>query len=413
MYNKSKFNIDLLYNLISFGFIASVGLLINLIIIHFKGYDELGIFNQVYAIYLLLSQLSVFGIHLAVQKFIPEQTQESIKESIIGNAIISIILINIILTGIYYISNYYTPFFPLGTEVQENLYLVFPALFFFSLNKVLLQYLNGKREMKIYAIMNSLRFLLMIIILFILLYYNLNISLIFLITECILCLSLFVITYKNIQFTYQKEMTLKLLSFSKNIFMGNLFLDINSRVDIIVLGIFLSNEFVGVYSFVVIFYEGMNQILVVIRNNVNPIITKLYYHKSKAQLIRFVKSTKKRTYKRYSLLVLISLLLFPVLLIVINEQQYFYEMCILYALLSVANLISSGYNPFYNYFSQVGLPKTQSYLYIGFFTVNLLVDLLLIPYIGLYGAAIGIIISNIFVMIYINRKIKITINNEG
>ena len=60
---KSKFSVDLLYNLISFGFIASVGLLINLIIIHFKGYDELGIFNQVYAIYLLLSQLSVFGIH--------------------------------------------------------------------------------------------------------------------------------------------------------------------------------------------------------------------------------------------------------------------------------------------------------------------------------------------------------------
>src|SRR5689334_6055994 len=72
--NKStnKFDVDLLWNAVSFGMSAIIGLLINIIIVKFYDTSALGVFNQVFAIYILLSQVAVGGVHLSIQKFIPE-----------------------------------------------------------------------------------------------------------------------------------------------------------------------------------------------------------------------------------------------------------------------------------------------------------------------------------------------------
>jgi hypothetical protein len=68
---QSKFNTDLLWNMASFGLVAIIGIVLNIIIFKVYHTDVLGVFNQVFAIYLLLSQLAVGGVHLGVQRFVP------------------------------------------------------------------------------------------------------------------------------------------------------------------------------------------------------------------------------------------------------------------------------------------------------------------------------------------------------
>ena len=68
---RSKFSNDLWFNAAAFGGSAVLGVLLNLFIVRYHDAAALGVFNQVYAVYILLSQLAVGGVHLAVQAIAP------------------------------------------------------------------------------------------------------------------------------------------------------------------------------------------------------------------------------------------------------------------------------------------------------------------------------------------------------
>jgi O-antigen/teichoic acid export membrane protein len=70
---KGKFKQDITWNAGAFALSALFGVLVNLLIIRFYDASALGVFNLVYAIFILLSQLAVGGVHLAVQAFIPRE----------------------------------------------------------------------------------------------------------------------------------------------------------------------------------------------------------------------------------------------------------------------------------------------------------------------------------------------------
>jgi O-antigen/teichoic acid export membrane protein len=91
----SKFNIDLLWNFSSFALIAVLGVLVNVVIAKTYGNEGLGVFNQVYAIYLMLSQLAVGGVHLAVQRYIPIYSNRVQERS-------TILFSSLLISGIYF-----------------------------------------------------------------------------------------------------------------------------------------------------------------------------------------------------------------------------------------------------------------------------------------------------------------------
>jgi O-antigen/teichoic acid export membrane protein len=161
----------------SFGFVAIIGILLNIIIL--KVYDTrvLGVFNQVFAIYLLLSQLAVGGVHLGVQRFVPAnfrseaQTKNIVLAALIVCTVISII---IIIVGFLFKD---APAQILNSEAVGTGYMaILPGLLFFSWNKVLLSYHNGCRRMKAFAVFNFLRYaaILLGLILFIFFKYDVN-----------------------------------------------------------------------------------------------------------------------------------------------------------------------------------------------------------------------------------------------
>ena len=63
---SGKLTRDIGYSLGSFAVLALSGLVINLVITALRDAAALGVFNQSYAIYILVSQLATFGLHYSV-----------------------------------------------------------------------------------------------------------------------------------------------------------------------------------------------------------------------------------------------------------------------------------------------------------------------------------------------------------
>ena len=64
-----KLNRDISWTIGSFFILAVSGIVINLVIATFEDSSALGVFNQSYAIYIIISQMASFGIHYSVLRY--------------------------------------------------------------------------------------------------------------------------------------------------------------------------------------------------------------------------------------------------------------------------------------------------------------------------------------------------------
>ena len=390
-----KFNVDLNWNFFSFGFIAVIGLGINVAVVKILNFESLGVFNQVLSFYLILSQLSSFGIHLSIQRYIPEiALKEDRRASLVG-ALFTILVTSVAILFISHVFFNNISFF--SREVRESVILIIPSVLLFTLNKLFLSYLMGMREMKAFALFNTLRYVFMGAYLLILIYFELNIVHLFTITELSLFLILVLVLRKELVFKNRQliiDWFFKHFHFGRKSFFGNLLMDANTKIDIIVLGLYLNNEMVGIYSFAAMFYEGFTQVLMVLRNNLNPIISKAYFKSGKALLNKILKRSIKKTYKYMATLGGLSIIGFPVVLLVFDETEYFYECWSIFSLLMLSNILFAGLLPLSMVFNQMGMPGKQTLFFSLNFALNLGLNLLLIPFFDIYGAAIALFIAN-------------------
>ena len=131
--------------------------------------------------------------------------------------------------------------------------VVTPAIFFFSINKVLLLgIINGMGRMRAFSIYQIIRYLGLI---FSLLFIRIsldgsNLPIIFFTSE----IFLFIILIVDVTYNY-RWISLKLYEWSKDhllfgfkSLLSSFFIEMNTRIDIFMLGIFLSDQLVGIYS---------------------------------------------------------------------------------------------------------------------------------------------------------------------
>lgn len=400
---KSKFSIDSIYNLISVGLSGVIYILINILILKFYSESILGIFNIAYSIYIIISQLSVFGIHLSTQQYIPRFYNDKSKQNVIvSSSLILVFFISLLFVIIGYNFNSFLSELFNSKLLKEYLNYSLWGIIFFSLNKVFFSYINGIRQMKHFAYFTLTRFLFMILILIVLIVFKFDSSYIILIlplTELILFILLLIYTLKRILIFINSE-TLQFIkihfTFGKKAFIGNFLLDINSRVDVLMLGLFVADEKVGIYSFVLAISEGILQIPVVFRNNINPIITKSTVLKNVSSKLNSI--LKKNIFYFYiviSSICIVSLALFPLGLYILQIEEnvltYFY----LYLILISGIIISAGYQPFSMVFSQLNKPNIHSLYIFIIFIVNIIGNYIFIILFDVYGAAIGTALSYI------------------
>ena len=69
-------------------------------------------------------------------------------------------------------------------------------------------------------------------------------------------------------------------------------------------------------------------------------------------------------------------------------------------------MITGGYIPFQMIFNQIGMPFEQTKFLVLSFVWNISLNLILIPIVGIYGAALAVFSSFIFQVIYMKIRLN-------
>ena len=386
-----KLSKDLFFNYISLVIMATAGLLMNVLIAGFYDASVLGVFNETYAWYMILSQISVWGIHMAILKYIPEQEVPKNKESILWTSV----LVTMMTAGATVGFSEAVLFMVKASAWKKSLQIALTGLFFFSLNKVFLSYLNAVYKMTSYAVFQTLRYLTLIAVIFVIAVKGRDSNLLalsFPVTEGITFFILFVYIrlYLGTAIDFRWKYARGLFSFGTKILPSNMVTEMNTKVDVICLGFLLNDTArIGVYSFSVLFTEGFYMLYMTIRKLINPGIAEANV---RGMLDDYISSVQ-RILKKYvgpGAVLAYSFILCVYFIICRVMLSAEYQIGLLFiAVICSAIMINGTKIIFGDVLSQTGYPLDESKINIVTVLSNTLFNIGLICLLGAIGAAVA------------------------
>lgn len=414
---RSKFGQDVLWNLLSFGILGISGIVLNIIIGRFYGAGTLGVFNQVFALYIFFSQLAVFGIHLSVLKHIAEFSEDRAKcNSIITAAIIITVPIAGLTTIIGFLLSNWMGEVLQSPDVAKGWLYVLPGLLFFSLNKILMAVLNGFRHMKAFASIQAGRYVLIVGILVgcvLMKLPSFALPVIFSGAEIILLLFLFIYTlrfYSPVSVTKCSSWAWEHICFGAKGFLSGTVSQLNTRIDVLMLGYFLSDQIVGIYSMASMIVEGFIQLTVVLRNNLNPLLTKFIVQQRMTELRNVIRRGVRLSYLVMGGLGIVLIMAYPFLVSVLFHDGIFLEAWEVLIILMIGFVLYSGYLPFNMIMVQAGYPGLHTLFRTAIVISNIILNALMIPSYGINGAAYATAVSFVLSALYLKIIVKKTMN---
>lgn len=274
---KQKIVSDMVFNLLGYVLFAVSGILLTVIIVIYYSPAVLGVFNTVFAIYILLSQICVCGQNFTILSFTSNSATGQERNLYLINSLAIAFPVSVFASILFFFA---APLFGIIFQ-SENIVLgmrivvfALPAL---SINKVLLFFLNGSTRLKAFAVFRTTRVVLIAAALLVISILKMDarlIPLIFPIAEYLILFSMIVFLHKQINFKkFDKVIIKKLFKFGLHSMPIGLIADVNTKVGVLCLNIFMSDTAVGLYSFPLLFGEGIYQIYIAIRQVINPYIS--------------------------------------------------------------------------------------------------------------------------------------------
>lgn len=391
---KSKFSVDVLWNVGSLVVLGAGGIVMNVVIASSRGPAVLGVFNQVFAFYIVLSQFAVGGMQLSALKYVSHRHSDIAECSRIASAalVVAGCLSGVVGIVAYLLSG------PIGRflnspGVATGLVLVAPAMVFFALNKTLLMSLCGLRHMRAFAVFQSLRYVLLLAALCVLVLAGGpagRLAGCFLIAESILfvCVVAYVCTRVfPLRLTGTRPWFGRHLSFGLRGFMSGVLGEMNTRVDVVMLGYFLPDTHVGVYSFAAIIAEGLAQLSHVVRQNMDPVLGRLFASGSAAAIPGAVRRVRSVFLPLVVVAGVLALAVYPLVLRVFVDAAAFAGSWQVLGILVLGMVVDAGYRPFRGILTQGGYPGTHTIVILFMVCSNIVLNAFLIPRLGILGAA--------------------------
>lgn len=399
--NKSEVTSHVIWNLGSFGFLAVTGIAINLVIGRQMGPAALGSFNQVFALLIFGSQISVLGIHFSVLKrvsILAVADEQGTARKIGENVTSALLVVLAISAAVSVVGFAMTPLIGWlfdSEDVARGWLWVVPALVFFSLNKVLLNSVNGVGNMRAFAALQALRYAAMAIGLLLFLVLRLPAyALPAIITgaEATLFGALIGYVYRLAPLGLGddwRRVAREHISFGFRGALGGTLAEMNTRVDVLILGIFVGDKQVGIYSIAALVVEAMFLTTIVFRNIVNPRLARDMDGGRLKELSAFL--------RHYIWLICVAMAVasiavyvsYPVFVrYVLADTDYLQAHSVL-AILLAGLTVASGYALVDMLLIQGGRPGMQTVYKLIVVATNVVLNFALVPVFGMVGAAVG------------------------
>lgn len=411
-----KRNRDLIWNVGSLAILGVSGILLNVLIGAYYDAATLGVFNQVMAVYVFFSQVSVGGIDRSALKVVAQHGHDERQRfDIFIGALLPTCLMSVIVSGLFFASRNAFAEFWQSPGVADGIAAATPGLFFFALNKVLLGVVNGFERMRSFAVFQSLRYLLILLGLWIGLQTGkpgAELPYVFTFAEQWLFLALAIdalIQHRGKPGGQLRHWARSHFDYGVRSLLSGVMLELNARVDIFMLGFYLDDRAVGIYSFAGMFAEGLFQLVTVLQNIYNPQLAKVTHAKDHEGLHRLIREGRRLAVPLIVGVGAVAIALYPTIVRLMTNKPEFLESWAPFAWLACGVIVSSPFLPFGQILLMAGFPGSHT-LYMGFTVVmNVIGNALLIPIVGLSGAAAATAISflgSIFVLkLLVRRKL--------
>lgn len=410
-----KFVKDTILTMFSHFFVGISGLVINTIVGNHYHAEGLGLLNQALTIYMLLSLVSNLGIQTSVQKYASQYSGDlDALKNIFSAAVIATTSSGLVVFVIFYGSLIFYPIWLSSKELTQIVLVLIIAAPLFAINKTISNFLVGLRCMIVYA---NIRILRWVVIIASILYMHRNshplenIGFFFIFIESII-LFYFIIIYHKYWGSIKKDWVITHLTFGVKSILGEFMSTFNTRTPILIIGYMLGNIAAGYFSYVESFARSVLMISSALQKNFNPIFTRLWYESKFDEVQQ--KMVKVFKYSLYSI--------GPLFLGLVTFFYFYTKMFMpieyhgLYDILGVF-LIGVGvmyiYSPFSTLLVMSGFLNINLLRITLFASVNIILTLLLVYYIGLIGAPIAFTLAtffNLFLLIVMyERKLNIPI----
>jgi O-antigen/teichoic acid export membrane protein len=407
---KSKFASDSLWSIASVIFLGVCGLLLNFIIARRYNAQVLGIFNLSYAVYIISSQFATLGVQVSAQKHIAESPEDEVRcRSVIASGLLVVVLLASFCTVVLYLIRGWLAMVLKSPGVAVGILYIIPGLWCFSINKFFLNVLNGFRRMRSYSMLVSLRYLAILMALLYAAAIGLpgeKISGIFSVAEFLLLFVLLVVIYRLrlLSFTRVNDMrswVKKHVVFGTKSFMGGVTAELNTRIDVLIIGYFWSDWHVGIYSFAAVIVEGVNQIPYVLKQNIDPVFARLIAERKFDTVREIISYGRRWSFYAMALLGLTLILVFPVVTNFIVKNQEFRLAWPVFFILMVGAIIQNSTLPFSGILVQAGYPGLQTALIVSAALSNIALNLAMVPVFGINGAAVATSLSFVLFVVYL------------
>jgi stage V sporulation protein B len=407
VYNIS--NLKILFSYFSFGIIGISGILINIIILNFYDIKILGFFNFFYSLLIILSQLTVGGIQYSVLKHtsILKDNSKELSCLVTSGLFLSTVYFFLFFGIFIFFKDLIYDFFKFSVELL-NIEIVLFALFLFSLNKIILMTINGLNLIYHLSIFNTLRSIILLISIILFVNFKFNPFLItycFFFTELILFSTTFVWFVNKIGFYLPNTYWIKKnFKFGLQAMIGGALLEINTKLDILIIGILLGYKSVGIYSFASAIAEGYSHLYTILKNNIDPILSNDANKKNKKNIFKNIHNIQKN----YVVLIifagfLILSLYKPIFLDVFNlDKNLINESWFVLLIIMIFMIFVSFFRPFIGLLIALNKPFYFSLIISFGVFLNIFLNLMLIPIFGNNGAAFstGIVFTFETILLY-------------
>jgi O-antigen/teichoic acid export membrane protein len=399
---QHKLTTDIAWSMGSLVVLAASGILINIIIAAFRDAASLGAFNQAYAIYIVASQIAVFGLHYSVLRHAALYDRDpELRGRLLVNAAAWSLALGAFAAATVFAAS---PLFglivesgPAGTATANAAL----GLTLFPLNKVLLSYLNGLRYMKAFSLLQSMRYTLVML-------WVTTVSasswtfeictLGFFIAELATAFCTCLYLKKNGMFPalrFDVGWTRNHFVFGGKSLMAGIFVELNSRMDVLLIGLFLPDREVGIYSFAAMLVDGLYHVLAFVRINYNPVLVGTLRDREWEGARKLLRQTQTYVLPATVVVALCVTLAFWVLTTFFVPGKDLHQGLIPLCILLTGLTAISVFVPFDNLMLVSGHPGLQTLQHLSLVLSNIVLNVALIPPLGILGAAVGTALSYI------------------
>ena len=415
---RGKLNRDMVWSMGGLAVFAVAGFCLNTLIGRFYGAAALGLFNQVLALYLILAQVCVGGMYFSVLRYASEyaEDREALGDIVLSALVVALAVSVVTCGGVFALRHSIGELFG-SPDMAIGLLCILPGLVVFACNKIYAALVNAMRHMRFLALINALRGGL--IVSFAYAFYRADLAapllpLVLTGAEGVLFLlfTAFVFGRAGVPLSRIGRAWLdRHMRFGWRAFLSGFLLDVNPRIDLLMLAYFSGDKAVGIYSMAAMIAEGLYQLPVVVQLNINPLIARLGAAGQLSELRRMVWRTNVLLVPAMLAVISILTLGYGELMLFLTDDPTFVEGQFSCGILGLGIALSSGYIAYSMLLSQCGYPGSYTAFLGLHVSTNIALNALLIPLFGMEGAAVAssaaLLLSILYLKLFAWRTLKV------